>query len=103
MINTPVPATPTNTPAAGTSTGFLSPTANYAQTSTAGDTNGYETSPANAYANDSAVTTDTNSGTNKSTSCTDNGKDKHRYDNYNLNIPATAVIQGIQVRLDARA
>ena len=34
---------------------------------------------------------------------TNNGKDQHRYYNYNFNIPATAVIKGIQVRLDARA
>jgi hypothetical protein len=101
--NTPVPPTPTNTPVANTSTGFLSPSANAAQTSSAGDNNGYQTSPANAYANDSSVATDTNSGTNINTSCTNNGKDKHRYSNYNFNIPATAVIQGIQVRLDARA
>jgi PKD repeat protein len=101
---TPVPTnTPTNTPAPGTSTGFLSPSANAAQTSSAGDNNGYQTSPANAYANDSSVATDTNSGTNTNTSCTNNGKDNHYYYNYNLNIPATAVIQGIQVRLDARA
>jgi hypothetical protein len=101
--NTPVPPTPTNTPVASTSTGFLSPSANAAQTSSAGDNNGYQTSPANAYANDSSVATDTNSGTNTNTSCTNNGKDKHHYSNYNFNIPATAVIQGIQVRLDARA
>ena len=100
MTNT---VSPTNTPAPSTSTGFLSPSANAAQTSSAGDNNGYQTSPANAYANDSSVTTDTNSGTNTNTSCTNNGKDKHRYYNYNLNIPATAVIKGIQVRLDARA
>jgi uncharacterized repeat protein (TIGR03803 family) len=101
--STPIPPTPTNTPIPGTSTGFLSPSANAAQTSSAGDNNGYQTSPANAYANDSSVATDTNSGTNTNTSCTNNGKDKHRYYNYNFNIPATAVLQGIQVRLDARA
>lgn len=101
--NTPVPPTPTNTPAASTSTGFLSPSTNAAQTSGAGDNNGYQTSPANAYANDSSVATDTNSGTNINTACTNSGKDKHRYYNFNFNIPATAVIKGIQVRLDARA
>ena len=85
------------------STGFLSPSANAAQTSSAGDNNGYQTSPANAYANNSSVATDTNSGTNINTSCTNSGKDKHRYYNFNFNIPATAVIKGIQVRLDARA
>jgi PKD repeat protein len=101
---TPIPTnTPTNTPASSTSTGFLSPSSNAAQTSSAGDNNGYQTSPANAYANDSSVATDTNSGTNTNTSCTNSGKDKHRYYNYNLNIPATAVIKGIQMRLDARA
>jgi PKD repeat protein len=102
-VNTPVPPTPTNTPAATTSTGFLSPSANAAQTSSAGDNNGYQTGPANAYANDASVATDTNSGTNSNTSCTNNGKDKHRYSNFSFNIPATAAIRGIQVRLDARA
>jgi hypothetical protein len=100
---TSVPSTPTNTPQASTSTGFLAPSANDAQASSAGDNNGYQTSPANAYANDSSVAIDTNSGTSNNTSCTNNGKDKHRYYNYNFNIPATATIQGIQVRLDARA
>ena len=101
---TPSPTnTPTNTPAPVTSTGYLSPSANAAQTSSSGDNNGYQTSPANAYANDSSVATDTNSGTNNNTTCSNNGKDKHRYSNFNFNIPATAVIRGIQVRLDARA
>ncbi len=101
---TPVPTnTPTPTPAASISTGFLPPSSNAAQTSNAGDGNGYQSNPANSYANDSSVATDTNSGTNSNTSCTNNGKDKHHFYNYNFNIPATAVIQGIQVRLDARA
>ena len=103
-VSTPSPTpVPTNTPAPATSTGFLSPSANAAQTSNAGDNNGYQTSPANAYANDSSVATDTNSGTNNNTSCTNSGKDKHHYYNYNINLPGTAVIKGIQVRLDARA
>lgn len=100
---TPVAPTPTHTPAASISTGFLSASANAAQTSIAGDNNGFQISPANAYANESSVATDTNSGTNTNTSCTNSGKDKHRFYNYNFNIPITAVIKGIQVRLDARA
>jgi hypothetical protein len=84
------------------STGFLSPSANAAQTTSAGDNNGYQTSPANAYSDDSSVATDTNSGTNTSTSCTNSGKDRHHFYNFNFNIPTAAVIQGIQVRLDAR-
>lgn len=101
--NTPVPPTPTNTPAPSLSTGFLSPSANAAETSNAGDNNGYQNSPANAYTHDLLVASDINSGMNNTTSCTNNGKDKHRYYNYNINLPASAVIQGIQVRLDARA
>lgn len=100
---TPSPPTPTHTPAPSVSTGFLSPSANRAQTSTAGDNNGYQTSPANAYANDSAFATDSNSGTNTNTSCDNKGKDKHAYTNYNFNIPAAAMIRGVEVRLDARA
>jgi hypothetical protein len=101
--STPVPPTPTGTPPPGASTGFLSPSANAAQTSAAGDNNGYQTSPANAYANDTLVATDADSGTNSNTSCANRGKDTHSFTNYNFNIPPTAVIQGIQVRLDARA
>ncbi len=94
--------TPTNTPAPTTNTGFLSPSANAAVTTGSGDNNGYQTSPANAYANDSAFASDASSGTNTNTSCTNTGKDRHIYYNYNVNLPVSAVIKGIQVRLDAR-
>ena len=96
-------ATDPNLPVPSTSTGFLSPFANAAQTSNAGDNNGYQADPANAYADDSFVATDTNSGTKTKTSCINNGKDKHRYYDYNLNIPESAFVKGIQVRLDARS
>lgn len=101
--NTGIPPTATNTPAPPTSTGYLSPSGQAAQTSTAGDNNGYETNPGNAFVYDGIVATDLNSGTNKNSSCTNNGKDKHHFFNYNFNLPPTAVVQGIQVRLDARA
>jgi hypothetical protein len=102
--NTPTfTPTPTNTPAPVTSTGFQSPSANAPVTSGSGDNNGYETSPANAYFNDTDVAIDLNSGTGTNTSCTNNKKDRHTFYNYNLNIPSTAVIKGIEVRLDARA
>jgi hypothetical protein len=45
---------------------------------------------------------DTNSGTNSSSSCTDSGKDKHRFYNYGFSIPGTTVL-GIEVKLDAKA
>jgi hypothetical protein len=88
---------------AQTDTGLRSPTANTAETSSAGDNNGYQTSPANAHADDALNAVDTNSGTNTNLSCTDAGKDKHRFYNYGFAIPGGVVINGIEVRLDARA
>lgn len=91
------------TNAGATSTGFLSPAANAAVTTSSGDNNGYQSSPANAYANDSVFATDTNSGSGTSTSCTNSGKDRHIYYNYNLNVPSGATVNGVEVRLDAKA
>jgi hypothetical protein len=86
------------------STGFTGPTANAPVTSSAGDNNGFQTSAANAHANDGSFAVDTNSGTGTSTSCTNSGKDKHIFSNYNLpSLPANSTIKGIEVRLDARA
>lgn len=98
--NTPLP--PTNTPPAPTSTGYKFPSANAAVTSSSGDNNGYQTSPANAYANDSLFAVDTNSGSGTSTSYTATTKDRHVFSNFNFSIPSGAVIQGIQVSLDAK-
>jgi len=93
--------TPSNTPATVMSTGFLAPAAQAAQTSNAGDNNGYQTNPNNALANDSLFAVDTNSGSGSGSACTNNAKDKHHFYNYIFNITPTAV-QGIEVRLDAR-
>jgi subtilisin family serine protease len=83
-------------------TGWLSPSANAAVTSQAGDNNGYEVGAANAYADDNLYAVDNNSGTNTSTSCTSNRKDRHRFQNYGISLPAGAVIQGIEVQLNAK-
>jgi len=97
---TPSP-TSTNTPLPGPlNTGLLNASSNAAQTG--GDNNGYEVNPINAYANDSIFAVDNNSGTGTSTSCTNNGKDKHRFYNYGISLPSAALIQGIEVRLDAK-
>lgn len=101
--NTPPPPTPTATPGSNMSTGFIAPSANSAQTVSAGDKNGYQTGPANAYSDDLSVAVDTNSGTNTSTSCTNSGKDRHHFYNFNFNVPSAAVVKGVQVRLDAYA
>jgi len=85
-----------------TNTGLKSPTANAAVTSSAGDNNGYQTTPANAQADDGLFAVDTNSGTTTNTSCTSIRKDKHLFTNYDFNLSASA-IYGIEVRLDARA
>ena len=85
-----------------TNTGFLAPSANAAVTTNAGDNNGFETTPANAYTDDGLFAVDTNSGTNTNTSCTNAGKDKHIYRDYGVNLPSGAAINGIEVRLDAR-
>jgi hypothetical protein len=81
---------------------LLSPSSNAAVTSSAGDNNGFEVSPANAYANDSLFAVDNNSGTSTSTSCTNTGKDKHSFYTFNLNVPGAATVQGIEVRLDGK-
>ncbi len=82
-------------------TGFRSPSANAAVTSSAGDNNGFA-APANAYVEDSQFAIDTDSGTGTGTSCTGAGKDKHNYYNYDFIVPSGVAIRGIEVRLAAR-
>ena len=107
--NTPTQTrTPTSTPTAtqtssAGNTGFLSPSTNAAQTSSAGDNNGFEVGASNAHADGGGVGQDVNSGTNNNASCTDKGKDKHRFYDFNLNLPGGATVKGIEVRLDAFA
>ena len=81
--------------------GFNSPTANAADTG--GDGNGFETTPSNAQGDDAANAVDNNSGTGTGTSCTSSGKDRHRFYNYGFSVPSGVTINGIEVRLDARA
>lgn len=83
--------------------GWLSPSANTAVTSSAGDNNGYQTNAANAYSDNASFAVDTDSGTSTSTSCTVTTKDKHNYYNYNINVPSGTTVNGIEVRLDAKA
>jgi hypothetical protein len=70
---------------------------------TGGDGNGYEVSAGNTYANDGLFAVDNNSGTGTSSLCTNAGKDKHRFFNYNITIPVSAAVKGIQVQLNAKA
>ncbi len=85
-----------------TSSGFRSPTAQAAETSGAGDNNGFQTNPTNAFVDDGLYAVDTNSGSGTSTSCTSTQKDKHRFYNYGFSLPGGASIQGIEVRVNGR-
>jgi hypothetical protein len=80
----------------------LSPSTNAAQTSSAGDNNGYEVTGSYAHADGGGVAQDVNSGTNNNSSCTQNSKDKHRFHDFNISLPGSAAVTGIEVRLDAR-
>ncbi len=70
-------------------TGFLSPAAQAADTG--GDGNGFEGTPTNAFADGSGVATNNNGA-----------GDRHRYSGYNLTIPTSCNVKGIEVRLDWR-
>jgi hypothetical protein len=85
----------------GGATVSMSPTSNAPDSG--GDGNGFQSNPVNAYAADAAVATDTNSGSGASTSCTNSGKDRHRFYDFGFAIPDGSAIAGIEVRLDARA
>jgi hypothetical protein len=105
--NTPTPSR-TNTPTftftptqpVGNNTGWISPSGQASQSG--GDGNGFQTSPANAFADGGGTADDVNSGTGTSTSCTSTSKDQHAYFNYPLSIPSGSTINGIEVRTDAR-
>jgi hypothetical protein len=67
-----------------------------------GDGNGYETSPASACGDDGVAARDVNSGTNNNTGCGNAGKDKHRFWNFGLGVPASiTAVNGIELRADA--
>lgn len=70
-------------------TGFLSPAAQVADTG--GDGNGFEGTLTSAFADGSGVATNNNGA-----------GDCHRYSNYNLTIPTSCNVKGIEVRLDWR-
>jgi signal peptidase len=84
-----------------TDTGYTYCTANAADTG--GDNNGYETSPANACgAPNSTVAVDANSGNGNQNSCTSNKKDRHRFYNYGITLPAGSTIGGVTVQTVGR-
>lgn len=91
-----------------TSTPYAACVSQAADTTGAGDNNGYQGSPARACVNDSSFATDGNSGTGGTQSCgtgavPDARKDRHRLWGYALGLPGTVTsIDGIRVRADVR-
>jgi hypothetical protein len=85
----------------GVDTGFKSPSANAADTG--GDNDGFGSNPTRAYSDNNSFAVDTNSGTNTGTDCMGADKDRHRFYNYNFSLPTGTTIDGIEVRLDAKA
>lgn len=91
-----------------TSTGIKSclPASNAADTSGAGDNNGYEGNPARVCTDDGSAATDTTTGIDGTSSCgtgsTPNpAKDRHRFWGYAFGLPGTvSSISGITVRAD---
>jgi hypothetical protein len=84
-----------------TATGFKGCTTTSNAADTGGNGNGYESAPGNACGDDALVATDANSGTNNTISCTNAGKDRHRFWDFGLGVPGTvSSVSGIQVRAD---
>jgi hypothetical protein len=69
---------------------------------TGGDNNGYETNPDSGCATPGQVAVDVSSGTNSTLSCTNAGKDRHRFWGYAFGVPSGArAINGMTVQLVA--
>jgi hypothetical protein len=84
-----------------TPTGFKTCTTTSNAADTGGDGDGYESNPTNACVTDGAVATDANTGTNTNLVCTDTGKDRHRFWDFTLGVPASvSAVGGIQLRAD---
>lgn len=86
-------------PASALDTGYSSPTAQAA--GPGGDGNGFESNPANAFADDGAFAFDLDSGVSGTLNCTDPVRDNHDFFNYGFSIPGGSAITGVEVRLDA--
>lgn len=86
--------------AAAANTGFLTAASNAADSG--GDGDGFASNPTRAYTDNNSFAVDTNSGNGTGVDCAGVDKDKHRFYNYDINVPPGADIDGIDVRLDAR-
>jgi hypothetical protein len=84
---------------APTTTGFLACTTTSNAADSGGDGNGYESNPTRACVTDGSVATDASSGTTTSLVCTNAGKDRHRFWDFGLGVPASVTaVAGIEVQ-----
>jgi len=84
-----------------TPTGFKACTGTSNVADTGGNNNGYDVAAANACGDDAIYATDASTGTNSTLSCTNAGKDRHRFWDFGLGVPASVTsVAGIQVRAD---
>lgn len=83
-------------------TGFTTCSAASSAADTGGDGNGYETSTANACADDDLVATDASTGTAaRSESCANPANDRHRFRDFGVVLPpSVGAIDGITVRAE---
>jgi hypothetical protein len=105
--NAPTTTQTSTTVQPGLTTGWRNCSSQQAVTSSAGDNNGYESSANNSCNDDNSRATDANSGNNTNTSCTNTGKDKHRFYNYGFNLPSGSgvsnAIDGIEIKVKGYA
>lgn len=98
------------TVSAPTSTAFVTcvGTSNLADTSGAGDNNGYESNPSRACVNDSSYAVDTDSGSGGTQSCgsgatPDATKDRHRFWGFAFGLPGSvSSVSGIRLQTDLK-
>ena len=84
-----------------TSTGYKACTAASNAADTGGNGDGYESTPGNACVAGGGVATDASSGTNNVVSCSNAGKDRHRWWDFGLGVPASVTsVDGIALRAD---
>jgi hypothetical protein len=84
-----------------TSTGYKGCTATSNAPDTGGNGDGYESTAGNACADGGGIATDASTGTNTTLSCSDTGKDRHRFWDFSLGVPGSAsAVLGIAMRAD---
>ena len=79
-------------------TGLKSPSAEAFDTG--GDGDGFELNPTNAFADGGGYAENIDGGTLAATECNSTDRDRHRYYDYGISIPAGSDIHGIEVRVD---